>query len=82
MLPRAPRLTDAEGALLYELTVLERSDEPTISVKDVELRLEGRGYTDAHSRKAVMSLLRRGWIELCGRQRLTFTKAGHQAIKR
>jgi hypothetical protein len=46
------------------------------------LRLEGRGYTDAHSRKAVMSLLRRGWIELRGRQRLTFTKAGHEAVKR
>ena len=79
---RTPRLTDAEGALIDELTVLVRSDEPTISVKDVELRLEGRGYTDAHSRKAVMSLLRRGWIELRGRQRLTFTKAGHEAVKR
>jgi hypothetical protein len=79
---RVPRLTDAEGALLDELTVLARADEPTVSVKDVELRLEGRGYTDAHSRKAVMSLLRRGWIELCGRQRVIFTKAGHEAIKR
>ena len=82
MLRRAPRLSDAEGALLDELVVLARSDEPTISVKDVELRLEGRGYTDAHSRKAVMSLLRRGWIELCGRQRLSFTKAGSEAVKR
>lgn len=81
MLHRAPRLTDAEGALIDELTVLARSDGP-ISVKDVELRLEGRGYTDAHSRKAVMSLLRRGWIELCGRQRLSFTKAGQEAVKR
>jgi hypothetical protein len=79
---RTPRLTDAEGALIDELTTLVCSDEPAISVKDVELRLEGRGYTDAHSRKAVMSLLRRGWIELRGRQRLTFTKAGHEAVKR
>ena len=78
MSPPGHKLTDAEGALLDEIAILSRSDGPEIPIKDLELRLEDRGFTDIQTRRALMSLLRRGHVSLSGAKRVTWKgEAGH-----
>jgi hypothetical protein len=64
------RLTDVEGAVLDEITSLSRIDGPAVPIKDLELRLEDRGFTDSQTRRALMSLLRRGQVSLAGAKRV------------
>lgn len=64
------KLSDAEGALLDEIAILARSDGPEVPIKDLELRLEDRGFTDLQMRRALMSLLRRGEVCLAGGKRV------------
>lgn len=64
------KLSDAEGALLDEIAFLARSAGPEVPIKDLELRLEDRGFTDAQTRRALMSLLRRGQLSLSGAKRV------------
>jgi hypothetical protein len=78
MSPPGHKLTDAEGALLDEMTILARSDGPEIPIKDLELRLEDRGFTDMQTRRALMSLLRRGHVSLSGAKRVTWKGANGQ----
>jgi hypothetical protein len=72
MSPPQPRrrLTDVEGAVLDEINSLARIDGPEVPIKDLELRLEDRGYTDSQTRRALMSLLRRGQVSLAGAKRV------------
>jgi hypothetical protein len=69
------RLTDAEGALLDEISLLARGNRPEVSIKDLELRLEDRGYSEAQIRRALMSLLRRGQVALSGASRVAWKAA-------
>jgi len=66
-------LTDVEGAVLDEISSLSRIDGPEVPIKDLELRLEDRGYTDSQTRRALMSLLRRGHVALAGAKRVAQT---------
>ena len=75
MSPPGHKLTDAEGALLDEIAILARSDGPEVPIKDLELRLEDRGFTDIQTRRALMSLLRRGHVSLSGAKRVTWKGA-------
>ena len=68
--PQAHRLTDVEGAVLDEIASLARIDGPEVPIKDLELRLEDRGFTDSQTRRALMSLLRRGQVSLAGAKRV------------
>ena len=78
MSPPGHKLTDAEGALLDEMAILARSDGPEVPIKDLELRLEDRGFSDIQTRRALMSLLRRGQVSLSGAKRVTWKGAnGH-----
>lgn len=70
MSPPGHKLTDAEGALLDEIAILARSDGPEVPIKDLELRLEDRGFSDIQTRRALMSLLRRGHVSLAGAKRV------------
>jgi hypothetical protein len=70
MNPPGHKLSDAEGALLDEIAILTRSDGPEVPIKDLELRLEDRGFTDMQTRRALMSLLRRGQVSLSGAKRV------------
>ncbi len=70
MSPPAHRLTDAEGALLDEIAILASQDGSTVPIKDLELRLEDRGFTEIQTRRALMSLLRRGQLSLVGAKRV------------
>lgn len=70
MTPPPHKLTDAEGALLDELATLTRIDGPEVPIKDLELRLEDRGFTDVQTKRALMSLLRRGHVSLAGAKRV------------
>ncbi len=70
MSPPGHKLSDAEGALLDEIAILTRSDGPEVPIKDLELRLEDRGFTDMQTRRALMSLLRRGQVCLAGAKRV------------
>jgi hypothetical protein len=70
MNPPPHKLTDAEGALLDELAILARSEGPEVAIKDLELRLEDRGFSDVQMRRALMSLLRRGQLSLSGAKRV------------
>ena len=71
MSPRpAHRLTDVEGAILDEIISLARIDGPEVPIKDLELRLEDRCFTDSQTRHALMSLLRRGQVALAGAKRV------------
>jgi len=72
MSPSGHKLTDAEGALLDEIAILARSEGPEVPIKDLELRLEDRGFTDMQTRRALMSLLRRGHVSLAGAKRVTW----------
>ena len=72
MSPSGHKLTDAEGALLDEIAILARSEGPEVPIKDLELRLEDRGFTDMQTRRALMSLLRRGQVSLAGAKRVTW----------
>lgn len=72
MSPPGHKLTDAEGALLDEIAILARSEGPEVRIKDLELRLEDRGFTDIQTRRALMSLLRRGQVSLSGAKRVTW----------
>jgi len=74
----AHRLTDAEGALLDEIAILARREGPEVPIKDLELRLEQRGFTDAQTRRALMSLLRRGQVSLSGAKRVASRSGGMQ----
>jgi len=76
MSPPAHRLSDAEGALLDEIAILSRSEGPQVPIKDLELRLEDRGFSDAQTRRALMSLLRRGQVELAGAKRVACKQTG------
>lgn len=78
MSPPAQRLSDAEGALLDEIAILSRSEGPNVPIKDLELRLEDRGFTDAQTRRALMSLLRRGQVELLGAKRVACKQNGNR----
>jgi len=73
------RLTDAEGALLDEIAILARRSGPEVPIKDLELRLEERGFTDAQTRRALMSLLRRGQVSLAGAKRVASRSEGMRA---
>ena len=75
MSPPGHKLTDAEGALLDEITILARSEGPEVAIKDLELRLEDRGFTDIQTRRALMSLLRRGQVSLSGAKRVSWKGA-------
>jgi hypothetical protein len=75
--PSTHRLTDVEGAVLDEIVSLSRIDGPEVPIKDLELRLEDRGYSDAQTRRALMSLLRRGQVALAGAKRVSCTPARH-----
>ncbi len=75
MNPPGHKLTDAEGALLDEIAILTRSDGPEVPIKDLELRLEDRGFTDIQTRRALMSLLRRGQVSLSGAKRVSWRGA-------
>ena len=75
MSPSVHKLTDAEGALLDEIAILARSEGPEVPIKDLELRLEDRGFTDMQTRRALMSLLRRGHVSLAWRQRARHGRA-------
>lgn len=77
MSPPAHKLSDAEGALLDEIAILARSEGPEVPIKDLELRLEDRGFTDMQTRRALMSLLRRGQVSLAGAKRVSWN--GHDA---
>ncbi len=78
MSPPGHKLTDAEGALLDEMAILARSDGPEVPIKDLELRLEDRGFSDIQTRRALMSLLRRGHVSLSGGKRVSWKGAnGH-----
>lgn len=72
----APRLTDVEGALLDEIASLARREGPEVPIKDLELRLEQRGFSDAQTRRALMSLLRRGQVSLSGAKRVASRSQG------
>jgi len=72
----AHRLTDAEGALLDEIAILARREGPEVPIKDLELRLEERGFSDAQTRRALMSLLRRGQVSLSGAKRVASRSQG------
>ena len=72
----AHRLTDAEGALLDEIAILARREGPEVPIKDLELRLEERGFSDAQTRRALMSLLRRGQVSLSGAKRVASRSRG------
>ena len=76
MSPPGHKLTDAEGALLDEITILARSEGPEVAIKDLELRLEDRGFSDIQTRRALMSLLRRGQVCLSGAKRVSWKGAG------
>ena len=73
------KLTDAEGALLDEIAILARRSGPEVPIKDLELRLEERGFTDAQTRRALMSLLRRGQVSLAGAKRVASRSEGMRA---
>lgn len=60
------RLTDAEGALLDEIAILAGQERTSVPIKDLELRLEDRGFTETQTRRALMSLVRRGHLALAG----------------
>jgi hypothetical protein len=72
MSPPGHKLTDAEGALLDEISILARSEGPEVPIKDLELRLEDRGFSDLQTRRALMSLLRRGQLCLTGAKRVSW----------
>ncbi len=76
--PSLHRLTDVEGAVLDEISSLSRIDGPAVPIKDLELRLEDRGFTDSQTRRALMSLLRRGQVELTGAKRVSYKPNGHR----
>jgi len=76
MSPPGHKLTDAEGALLDEIAILARSEGPEVPIKDLELRLEDRGFSDIQTRRALMSLLRRGQVSLSGAKRVSWRGAG------
>ena len=82
MTPPAHKLTDAEGALLDELAMLTRIDGPEVPIKDLELRLEDRGFTDAQTKRALMSLLRRGHLALAGAKRVASKPNGNGRVSR
>jgi uncharacterized protein with von Willebrand factor type A (vWA) domain len=75
MSPPGHKLTDAEGALLDEIAILARSEGPEVPIKDLELRLEDRGFSDMQTRRALMSLLRRGQVSLNGAKRVCWRGA-------
>ena len=76
MSPPGHKLTDAEGALLDEISTLARSHGPEVPIKDLELRLEDRGFTDMQTRRALLSLLRRGQVSLAGAKRVAWKGNG------
>jgi hypothetical protein len=65
--------------LLDELIILARREGPEVAIKDLELRLEERGFTDAQIRRALMSLLRRGQVALSGGKRVSYRASGNAA---
>ncbi|MFI5031223.1 MAG: hypothetical protein ACHQPH_11035 [Reyranellales bacterium] len=58
-----------------EIAILTRSDGPEVPIKDLELRLEDRGFSDIQTRRALMSLLRRGQVSLSGAKRVSWKGA-------
>jgi len=81
MTPPAHKLTDAEGALLDELSLLagEHGASGSVPIKDLELRLEDRGFSEVQTRRALMSLLRRGQLSLAGAKRVACKPIGSGA---
>ncbi|HEU5093604.1 MAG TPA: hypothetical protein VFT77_00550 [Reyranella sp.] len=78
MSPPAHRLTDVEGALLDEIAILAGHDSRDVPIKDLELRLEDRGFNEMQTRRALMSLLRRGQLALAGGARVASRPNGTQ----
>lgn len=78
MSPPSHRLTDAEGALLDEIAILAGHDGTDVPIKDLELRLEHRGFNEMQTRRALMSLLRRGELALTGAKRVSCKPNGRQ----
>jgi hypothetical protein len=78
MSPPAHRLTDAEGALLDEIAILAGHDSNDVRIKDLELRLEDRGFNEMQTRRALMSLLRRGQLALMGGARIASRSSNAQ----
>lgn len=76
MSPPAHRLTDAEGALLDEIAILAGRESGDVPIKDLELRLEDRGFSETQTRRALMSLVRRGQLALMGANRVTCRSNG------
>jgi len=74
--PPVRKLTDAEGALLDEMSFLAGRVGTEVPIKDLELRLEDRGFTNSQTRQALMSLLRRGQLALSGAKRVACTPNG------
>ncbi len=81
MSPPGHKLSDAEGALLDEIAILARSEGPEVPIKDLELRLEDRGFTDMQTRRALMSLLRRGQVSLSGAKRVLWKGSSNGAAR-
>jgi hypothetical protein len=65
------RLTDVEGALLGEIATLAGHESDDVPVKDLELRLQDRGFAERDIKRALMSLLRRGQLALSGGRRVS-----------
>jgi hypothetical protein len=72
----AHKLTDAEGALLDEIAILAGHSTSSVPIKDLELRLEDRGFSEIQTRRALMSLLRRGHLSLAGAKRVASRSNG------
>ncbi len=83
-LAASPRkLSDAEAALLDEIALLAQGSRPQVAIKDLELRLEYRGFSEAQVRRALMSLLRRGQLEFLGGRGVAPTQAeGRNSTRR
>ncbi|HEY6981096.1 hypothetical protein [Reyranella sp.] len=64
--------------MLDEIAILAGHDSIDVPIKDLELRLEDRGFTEMQTRRALMSLLRRGRVSLAGAKRVAFKSNGSQ----
>ncbi|WP_300779650.1 hypothetical protein [Enhydrobacter sp.] len=64
--------------MLDEIAILGGHDSHDVPIKDLELRLEDRGFNEMQTRRALMSLLRRGQLALAGGTRVACKPNGHQ----
>jgi hypothetical protein len=66
---RTTDLTDAEAAVLHEVTLFGNKGGGML-VSDLELRLAERGFNEPQIKRALMSLLRRSKLSLAGANRV------------